>query len=324
MASSIFNSEKRVLLALLSAIAVIIPLGVVNIVIHLDTASGRDGTIAMQKFFNRKVAPSQKYDMVFLGDSRVLTGINPEFFERKLNCTAFNAAFTGGGINGEILRHAAEKLLSGNTRAPRSVIIGMTAMSMGESSRRNKSFNQIKSELAAQGDGFFSDYIRIPFQKIRSKHFKNLFKNEKPATVPYDNGYLERFAVVKKKAQERSIQTYRISFHKYKFSQENLRELIGYVRMWKKENVTVFVFRPPVNPAMDALENEFGKCDFALIQRIVEESGGVWLEVDKRETYNSYDSSHLASDEAIRLSEDLSDKVAAHFRKKTKSLASQK
>ena len=316
MALSIFNSEKRVLLALLSAIAVIIPLGILNIVIHLDTASGKNGTIAMQKFANRKVAPAQKYDIVFLGDSRVLTGINPEFFERKLNCTAFNAAFTGGGVNGEIYRHTGEKLLSGNTDAPRAVIIGITVLSMGEGSRSNFRFHQIKSELTTQGDGVFKDYIRIPFQKIRTKHFKNLFKNEKPTRIPYDNGYLERFAVVKKKAQERSIQTYRISFKTYKFSQKNLQELSEYIRKWKKENITVFAFRPPVNIAMDKLENECGKCDFALIQQTVEKSGGIWLEVDNRETYNSYDSSHLESAEAIRLSEDLSDKVAAYFRKK--------
>lgn len=316
MALSIFNSEKRVLLALLSAIAVIIPLGILNIVIHLDTASGKDGIIAMQKFANRKVAPSQKYDIVFLGDSRVLTGINPEFFERKLNCTAFNAAFTGGGVNAEIYRHTEEKLLSSNTDAPRAVIIGITSMNIGESSRKNHRFHQIKSELATHGDGLFSDYIRIPFQKIRTKHFKNLFKNEKPTRIPYDNGYLERFAVVKKKAQERSILTFRIAFQNYKFSQENMQELSEYIRKWKKENITVFAFRPPVNIAMDTLENECKKFDFGLIRQTVEKSGGVWLEVDNRETYNSYDSSHLASAEAIRLSEDLSDKVAAYFRKK--------
>ena len=175
MALSIFNSEKRVLLALLSAIAVIIPLGILNIVIHLDTASGKNGTIAMQKFANRKVAPAQKYDIVFLGDSRVLIGINPEFFERKLNCTAFNAAFTAGGINAEIYRHTEEKLLSSNANVPRAVIIGITVMSMDEERRSNYRFNQIKSELATQRNGGFSDYIRIPFQKIRIKHFKNLF-----------------------------------------------------------------------------------------------------------------------------------------------------
>ena len=302
------------MLALLSAVVIIIPLGILNIAIHLNSAGGKNGTRVMQNFTNRKVFPSQKYDIIFLGDSRVLTGINPEFFERKLNCTAFNAAFAGGGVNGQLYRHTAEKLLSNNTNAPRAVVIGITPLTMGQRARNNHQITQTKKEFASQNNSVLFEYIQIPFQKIRTKYVKALFKKKVYTTIPYENGYLERFAKVSKKAQENSINTYRLFFKNYQFSQESLQELSEYIRIWKKENVTVFAFRPPTNISMDTLENESGKCDFSLIQRTVEKSGGVWLEVNERETYNSYDSSHLTSTEAKRLSEDLSEKIATYFR----------
>ena len=313
MGLSIFNSDKRVALAILSTIVILTPLGILNIAIHLNSAAGEAGTRAMQNFFNQKIQPLKKYDIVFLGDSRVLTGINPEFFEQKLHCSAYNASFSGGGLNGQIYKHTAEKLLSSNTAAPRAVILGITAMNMGTAARGNYQYNQITKELLSQRSNMISDYVEIPFQKIRTKDVKALFKKKKPTTVPYANGYLERFAKVRKKAQESSIKAYTISFKSYTFSQESLQELIEYIKLWKNDNITVFAFRPPVNIAMDTLENESGKCDFALIRNSIEQAGGIWLDVDDRESYNSYDSSHLASHEAIRLSQDLSDKVAKHF-----------
>lgn len=318
MALSIFNSDKRLLLALLSAFLVTLFLALLNLAIHINMSKGKDGIDAKNKLWRNKVFPTKKYEIVFLGDSRVLTGISPEIFERKLNCTAINGSFAGGSINETIFKHTAENLLSKSVNHPRAVVIGVTPMVMSVSGRSNQQFMLMKKEYT-ENPLSVNNIIQILFQELRSKYIRALFKKSVPDKIYHANGFIERFAKLREKARQSSLHTYRIYFQNYEFSQAALQELLQRIELWKKENVTVFAFRPPVDIDMDTLENNSGKCDFAFIRKKIEEKGGVWLEPDNRETYHSYDSSHLASHEARRLSEDLAEKMAIYFKRKNTS-----
>ena len=163
MASSIFSSEKRSLLALLTAAVISLLLGIVNIVTYINMSKQKDGSAAEDRFYRLKIIPEKKHDMVFIGDSRVITGINPEIFERKLNCSAYNCAFFAGSANETIYKLTADKHLSSDQSRNRAVVIGITPMVMAESTRSNGQFINITQKFS-RNKNIFAEYFKILFK----------------------------------------------------------------------------------------------------------------------------------------------------------------
>lgn len=314
MALSIFNSERRVQLTILSAIVVTVPLALLNFATHVNLSRGKGGTDAERNFWQYKLRPSEKYDIVCLGDSRTLMGINPEFLEIELHCKAYNASFAAGSLNEVIFQHIDNNFLSRIPGRPKAVVIGLTPLTMGQDSRNNALFESTKLELEKKRFSVIDNFEQVFFKKIRSKHIKRLFKKTSETKVYHKNGHLERFAKVRKKAQLSGLRFYDIYLAKYKFSQQSKNEMLTRIKAWTREGITVFVFRPPVNASMDKLENKSKKINFASMRKQIEAAGGVWIEIEDRSSYNSYDSSHLSSEEARRFSKYLARKIGDYYR----------
>ena len=312
MALSIFSSEKRIRLTFLAAILLIVPLLGINIAIYIDQLRGKDGTRAEKKFWRNKIIPLEKFDMVFLGDSRTLAAIDPACFDRVLGVKSYNGAFTGGSLNKTILDHA-EKVLLKTSGSRRAVIFGVTPMTMSNQSRVNDYFTSLSNQYKQKTKNNDLDIMDILFSSIRTKELKDLFRKRNSDKVFHENGWLEKSSEVKPKARRSNLHGYRIYLNKIHFSEESMSEILHKVEQWKKQNITVFAFRPPTLPEMDKLENELGKCDFALFKKRLEASGGIWLDVAEREKYNSYDASHLERNDAMKLSADLADKINKYF-----------
>ncbi|MBR7145740.1 MAG: hypothetical protein IKD10_12475 [Lentisphaeria bacterium] len=311
MALSIFSSEKRVLLTFVTAILITALLALLNVAIYLEFAKGKDGTEAEKKFWRGKVKNKQQYDMVFTGDSRTLCGIDPQIFDDLLGNKSYNAAFTGGGINKEILEHIDRNLLNKNG-AEKAVILGITPMSMAANSRGNGHYSMLKKELKEK-ESIFSEWLEILFSEIRTKEIKELFRKRVPDKIYHRNGYLEKISAVKPKARRSNLHGYKVYFNDYTFSPESVKEILFYAEQWKKENVTVFAFRLPTMPEMDVLEDSFCKESIDSFRKHLIAAGGVWLEVKDRSKYNSYDGSHLERTDAGKLSHDLAEQIKKYF-----------
>lgn len=311
MALSIFSSEKRVKTVLLSALVLIVPLAALNTAVYFDSAKGKDGTEAEKKFWRSKIIPKQKYDMVFVGDSRTLCGIDPAVFDKNVGNKSFNGAFTGGSINHVILEHVDKKLIK-TSGVRRAVILGITPMTMSNQSRVNGHFTGLLKSIKEQESGW-SEVLGIIFGDIRTKDIKELFKKRKPDKIYHSNGWLEKISEIKPKARRSNLNGYKIYFNDIFFSEESMQEILHWTKQWKKQGITVFAFRLPTMAEMEKLEDEFGKCDFALFKKRLENDGGVWLDVDQSSQYSSYDGSHLERHEAVRLSKDLAVKINKYF-----------
>ena len=311
MALSIFSSEKRVGLTILSAIVLIIPLMILNTAVYWDLAKGKDGTEAEKKFWRSKVLAKQKYDMVFVGDSRTLCGIDPAVFDKVVGNRSFNGAFTGGSINLVILEHVESNLLAASGKH-RAVILGVTPMCMSNQSRGNSHYNGLKNSLKSK-ENAWSEAMEIVFGEIRTKDIKELLRKRKPDKIYHTNGWMEKISEVKPKARRSNLAGYKIYFNDIFFSEESMQEILLKVKQWKKQNITVFAFRMPSFPDMEKLENDRGKCDFKLFQKRLEAAGGVWLAVKDRNSYNSYDGAHLERYDANKLSADLAEQIKAYF-----------
>ena len=249
--------------------------------------------------------------MVFAGDSRTLCGIDPKFFDAAVGGKAYNGAFTGGGINAVILEHIDKTLLN-KAGGKKAVVLGITPMSMAENSRGNGHFDSLQKSLKEK-ESFAAECLEILFSEIRTKELKSLLKKRKLDKVYHVNGYLEKISEIKPKARRSNLYGYKVYFKDYKFSQNSEREILSYTERWKKDNVIVFAFRLPTMPEMDALEDSFCQENIYAFKNSLTAAGGVWLEVQNRSKYNSYDGSHLERGDAAELSKDLAGQIKKYL-----------
>ena len=77
------------------------------------------------------------------------------------------------------------------------------------------------------------------------------------------------------------------------------------IRTWEKAGIQVFAFRVPSSVEMEVLENSISGYNNEQVRNAIEMSGGEWLSIPNKESYHSYDGSHLHHNSAILLSEEL-------------------
>lgn len=317
MASSIFSSDKRVHLTILTALASVAIFMLVNTGTYLYDAAKKDGVRAENIFWDRKIAPGEKYEIVFLGDSRCLTGLVPSIFSNTLQKSSFNESFAGGGLNSFIFTHTEKNILK-NDDSLRCIILSVTPLAMSKKARENENYHSIVKRMQENAT-FYDRICNIVFRRVASKESTRFSGERKDRLFFHSDGYLECMENVREDVQKRNIRGYREYFRTMEFAPESLQEILSFTEKWRKENILVFAFRPPTTSEMEALENEMGKCDFSIVKTMFENAGGIWLDVPEREKYNAYDASHLGSGESRKLSADLAEKIKEHIRQRSNS-----
>ena len=66
---------------------------------------------------------------------------------------------------------------------------------------------------------------------------------------------------------------------------------------------------------MEKLEIQESAWNLKALIKAFEAAGGIYLEVANRDSYNAYDSIHLASGESKKLSADLAEKIHFHLQR---------
>jgi len=84
----------------------------------------------------------------------------------------------------------------------------------------------------------------------------------------------------------------------------------GSVAAWRSRGVAVYGFRPPTSREVSRLTDELSGFDEARFVRRFREAGGIWIDVNKLQ-YDSYDGVHLLHSGAVKLSGNISAKIAA-------------
>lgn len=317
MASSTSNSEKRLVIALLTLAIGLIPVALVNFKLDNSQPFGSEGTIAERIYWKKKVAPSDRYRLVILGDSRCYRGVSPYPFGELPGINAYNAALSSGGLNAVIFKHAEENLLDHSPAdAPGVVLLCITPFSLTGDARKNGHYNVLAARASRENslEHLFSEVL---FRPIRKDDLASLWgpvpmnnRNE----IYHANGWCETFLTASPQKQEDGLRIYHTNYRKTTFSTESFQELIAQTAAWRKKNITVFAFTPPTTPAMQELERRESGCDMAAVRKAFEQAGGIWLDVTDPEQYNAYDGSHLNREEALRLSNDLAKQIKAHLK----------
>ena len=314
MALSIFNSERRVYLALLTLAVGAVLTALLNVFIARAKFNDPGGEIAEKRFWQKKINSAERYDAVFLGDSRCLNGIDPAFLSQALSISAYNGAFSAGGLNKTIYQHANKQYLKAESTGFRAVILVITPWSMGDSARKNALFHSLQAE-SAKVSGASETYLSMLFKSVKMQDIKLLFLGNQTRMVMHDNGWQERTNRPRAKSQKRGLKHFRTLLNNIKFTQDNIDELIEQTQQWRKQGVRVFAVYPPSISAMENLEMKELKWDWRDLIRKFEAAGGVFLDVPDRNAYNAYDSIHLNSRDAAKFSKDLTEQIVQYLKK---------
>ncbi|WMX15153.1 hypothetical protein [Aureispira sp. CCB-E] len=280
-------------------------------------------TSSMQSdwFWSNKVAPDRLYDVVFIGDSRIYRGINPELIEEALTVVdtldVFNYGFSSAGLDTAFMNVGASLLDSNSNR--RMIVLGVTASSLADENLANphhwqeKKRHPIEIWQRKNINPYLSFFDPTSPEVIRNKA---LDKKSGYYQVYKSNGWIAS----DKLPRDEWIEYWHIqnTYPKVEFSTAVRENLIQKVAAWEAEGIEVFGFRPPAAAHFEAIEMQY--YPEKAIKTQFEAVGGTWIDIPNRTSYVTYDGNHLEEQSARRLSTFIGEQMKAELIKEDQVL----
>ncbi|HEY1047648.1 MAG TPA: hypothetical protein VGF79_14490 [Bacteroidia bacterium] len=282
-------------------IAILIMTPIMLILFKLILPKLTSSPMMRDAFWANKVLAEPIYDAVFIGDSRVYRGLDPDVIQKQSGLKCFNYGFSGAGLSGEFIDSAILKL-KGNGR--KVCVIGVTANSFMNISLKNEHLHSvlnwsksdllIKAKLYSKLNFFDPIHLSDVFNAIRKQayienyHIHNGFAASDK--IPFDE-----FA---------AIDNYKKLFEQEKLKKEELYSFKAKIKDLSNQGYIVVILRVPFGKALVELEDKMSN-DFVV--KLLYDLGKEGYYVFKPSTYNwrSYDGSHLSSESAKQLSLEL-------------------
>lgn len=256
--------------------------------------------IAKEKFWADKVHAKTKYNVIVAGDSRVYRGVASKVISDELaGLKVLNFGFSSGGLNNEIYNEIEERLAN---EGQKIIVLGITPYSLTPKAQLNEHFLQEKQR----------DKKEI-FRRRFISPVIHFFDAISPTEIIYSKdkkkGYYERFsrdgwvASLKYPADSNAaLKSYRKNFKGNKVSAEVVQELYKRVTRWKRDGFSIFAFRLPTTEGMLLLENNISGFNELELKNQLTTSGAIWIDIENKHSYSSYDGSHLDEASAVKFS----------------------
>jgi hypothetical protein len=269
--------------------------------------------ILRKNFWTKKVHSKKKYNIIFLGDSRIYRGIDTKKFKDGLadeTMELLNFGFSSGGYNAVIF-NAAEKKMKQNDN--KIIVLGITPFSLTPKAQLNQHYleelNRSKGDVIERLYFYPFLFFFEPYnlQTIIYPELEKYFEKF------HNDGWVESYKIPQNPNE--ALLPYKKEFENNVVNELIMEELFNKVSEWNNKGIKVYAFRPPTTPQMEKLENNlsgFSEQKFILKLKSV---GGNWLEIEDKYRYNSYDGSHLHFKSAQKLSLYLGSKVKADLEK---------
>ncbi len=263
------------------------------------------------RFYMQKALAKPKYDIIIMGDSRVVNGISTEVFDSILpGYKSLNFGFSNGGLNPQMFKVAESKL--NNSKKNKVMVLAVTALTLHEISFDNKHYlSLITTPREKQMELLYFAGVANYFAPVSPVIIKNLITGHHEqwydmVQLYHKNGWAET-------STPSPDTTYAIPYYRndYKHALVDYHQLdviTRQIRKWTKEGIKVICFRPPTTIQMKELEEQVGHYDENRVARAVQEAGATWVPFNFSE-YKSYDGSHLFGTSAIKLSEKLANEI---------------
>jgi len=251
-------------------------------------------------FWVNKTHYSTNVDVVFVGDSRIYRGISTEAVQMILTDEkVLNLGYSSGGLNNEMFDFATQ-LLDVNSKN-KQIVLGVTPFSLTEEARKNEHFEQELNRPLAEiiEREYINPNISL-FEPIKITDYQIVLDNRFYSQKFHKNGWVESYKTPAN--NEEALIAYEETFSKTKLSDISIDETLSFITRMKEKGIKVYGFRPPSSKKMEELENNMTEFDEEKLQQMFEESGGYWITIPDRFSFESYDGSHLHYESAQKLS----------------------
>lgn len=254
-------------------------------------------------FWSNKVVPNKKFDLVFIGDSRIYRGINPDLVEAELSTIdsfrGFNYGFSSAGLDTAFM-DAGAALLDPNAKR-KIIVLGITASSLADENLANPHHWQEKKRhpIEIWQRKNINTYLSY-FDPTSPLVLKNAYQEKRSGY--YQDYHANGWIASDKLPRDTWIGYWYVqnTYPNVEFSRSVRENLIQKVAQWKAEGIEVFGFRPPAAAHFEAIETQCYPEEALKTQ--FEAMGGTWIEIPNRTSYVTYDGNHLEKESAKRLS----------------------
>jgi hypothetical protein len=262
-----------------------------------------------ETFWAEKSNWSKNFDMVLAGDSRTYRGLSPAEIRRVSGVPRIgNYAFSACGLGKDYLDHVEQTLDPKSTH--KIIILGISPGSL------TKKYAEDNNDFLARLRGDTRDQWvlkRLPglfgfFETITPTEVFSLLKGNK---VGYFQNYHPDGWVASHKlpeSQTEAIAPYRQSWEGNSISEPVTAHLLAKVRVWRAQGIEIYGFMPPSSKELYEVEMSMSHFPDKGFPLRFQQAGGVWLDFPL-ENYHTYDGSHLRADSAIKLSQDLAQRI---------------
>jgi hypothetical protein len=310
MRLSIFNSKPLKATILFFGIIVVI-MGVTKMWLLNQVPAGL--VPLSQHFWLAKTHTEKKFDVIVIGDSRVYRGVSPTAMSSILKgCSVFNFGFSNSGLSRTLLQAGEEKL---DPTGLKIIVLGVSPLTLTGPAALNKHYTEYKN--ISRFHHHFGPLDKLFDPKLTMLAFANLFshldKTRGYFQIPHSDGWVESSRIPEK--PDRALKSYKRMLTKYKVSREIETELFQITAEQKRNGITVFAFRPPSSQKMEELENKISGFNEKRFKKEFSQAGGIWIDIEDRFEFISYDGSHLRGDSAKLFSRYLAEVILEYTKK---------
>jgi|GEM_PF-1991460 len=256
-------------------------------------------------FWANKSYCDKRFDVVFIGDSRIYRGINPVAVEEglgsKFPLRVFNFGYSSVGLDTGFLNAGAD-LLDVHSAQP-IIVLGVNPSSVADENMDNKHYTQEKERSAYTiwQRKYINPHLSH-FNPTNPEMVRNELEGRKEGyfQVHYDNGWIASDRQPRDITKD--LWLLERSFDNATIDLKYIDLLLKKVRQWRAKGIRVFAFRPPASKAFEAVLNRVSAYPEQAIVTQLKAAGVTWLPIDNRYNYTTYDGSHLVDTSASRLS----------------------
>ena len=265
------------------------------------------------KYWENKLRWNNCADVLFIGDSRVYTSVDPATVSTILpGKDIYNFGFSSQGYHQKYL-DAASKVLK-HSKRPVYIVAGITPGSLTPESQTENGFIEESSINSSDREFNYKYPFLVEYFKPMkiSKAIGEMFGQDNSNSIRkyYSNGWMARDL---KKHNKHYLKKTKSKFEENLSSPEIRDLLVSQISSWVKDGVIVIAFRPPTCEEMIEAENQYSGFLELQVKDAVVEAGGIWLEVDQ-DKYESFDTSHLTEASALEFSKDLALKLKDYIK----------
>ncbi|NOR86067.1 MAG: hypothetical protein GQ527_00515 [Bacteroidales bacterium] len=291
---------KRVILTLIIALFISVIIGFMGNKIPTNELK--------KQLFVNKIHNSQTYDLLIIGDSRTFRGLSPKPFNDQLGLKSFNLGFSSVVFDNFVF-DLIEQKLNKETKTP-IIVVAITPHSLTKYSYPNGHIRAIK-KMKREDVLIYKYFLQVTnvFSPYSISDLKNLLSGKSISSEGFqqthylDQGWIHSDYTTRQ--PNAALKSYNNTFKTRLIDSLVKDQLFNKVKHWKQKGYDIYGFIPPSSQNMETLERSYsGFSNVEMAERFIE-SGGKWILLDS--VYRSYDGSHLAGEDAIRLS-----KVIAH------------